>query len=453
MPGPKGALEPLRALFLWHRDFLSFLRELDEKYSGPEMSPVWFNMLGQRMCLIVHPVQIKKILSNYEDFTRNVTNLRAFRLALGRNVVTAPDDKWPAIRKRTAGYFTNNHLERYGDAVVEVLQKHAIPRLSKKAQRGETMELFEEMLDIGSLASFMSFLGDAIDEPPREVYMALNDVFCYVRVKTFSLLVPPRWIPTAANQELNRSLATLRGYLRPKLERERDKDSMMGDIIRTHTDSQGQVDADLVLEEIIANLLGGSETTIVLMTFAVYYLVQYPDAENKLRAEIDSVLGARAPTVKDLKSMPFLLQLIQETLRLRSPGYINYRYVTRDTELGGYPIPKGTWTFASQFITHQDPRVWSDPSVFRPERFAPDSPEAPANRRDEAPFFPFGGGIFFCLGKNFAVNEAALMVAMLYQHFSFTIPEGAAQFPDPGIDARLTLRPAKPIRVRVHPRA
>jgi cytochrome P450 len=153
--------------------------------------------------------------------------------------------------------------------------------------------------------------------------------------------------------------------------------------------------------------------------------------------------------VQDLKSLPYLLQTVQESLRLRSPGYINYRYVTRDAELGGYPIKKGSWTVASQYITHQDARVWRDPHAFRPERFAKDSPEAPNNRRREMPFFPFGGGIFFCIGKNYAINEAALMLVMLLQNFRFFAPDGGRSLSDPGIDARLTLRPGRPIQMRV----
>jgi len=453
MPGLKGRLASVQNLLAWRRDFLALLRDFDRRYSGPKMSPVYFDMIGQRMCLITDPRHIKQYFSNYEIFTRNVTNLHAFRVALGRNIVTAPDKEWPTVRKRTAGYFTNKNLERYGDAVVEVLERLAVPKLTKKAATGEPVELFEDMLEIGSIASFRSFLGQGSEDPPREVYLALNDLFCYVRAKTFSFLVLPRWVPTDENRALNRNRAILREYLRPRLTLDRDKDTMMGDIIRNYTDGQGRVDADRVLDETIANLLGGSETTIILMAFVIYYLVQYPEVAEKLRAEVDAVLGGRAPAVRDLKNMPYLLQIVQETLRLRSPGYVNYRYTLRDAELCGHAMPEGTWIFASQYITHQDPRVWNAPHIFRPERFAQDSPEAPWNRKDEIPFFPFGGGIFFCLGKNFAVNEAALLVAVLYQHFKFSIPGERARFPDPGIDARLTLRPGSPIRVAVHPRA
>ncbi len=449
MSGPTGRRSALRALHAVRTDLLSYLRALDREFSGPEMTPVPFSLLGQPMYLITHPEQIKEMLSNHQIFTRNVKHLRAFRVALGQNIITVPDHEWPAVRKRTASYFSNEHLEHYGDVVVEVLKKHAVPRLSEKARAGQTVDLFDEMLGIASLAVFISFLGGTVADYPREVYMALSDVFSYVRRNSFALLVLPRWVPTAENRELSRNLRVLRRYLKPRLALDRDRDTMMGDIIRTYTDAHGKMDAERVLDETIANLVGGSETTIVLMTYAVYYLVQNPRVEAKLCAEIERVLGTRAPSVQDLRTLPYLLHTIQETLRLRSPGYVNYRYVTADTELGGYPIPKGAWAVASQYITHQDPRVWEEPEAFRPERFARESPEAPSNRKNEMPFFPFGGGIFFCIGKNYAINEAALMVAMLLQHFRFSAPDGGRRFADPGIDARLTLRPGSPIRMRV----
>lgn len=449
LPGPSGLCASLHALHAMRTDLLGYLRELDATYSGPSMTPVAFNLLSQPMYLITDPVQIKEMLSNHQIFTRNVKNLRAFRVALGTNIITVPDHEWPTVRKRTAGYFTNDLLEHYGNVVVEVLEKHAIPRLTEKAQHGELVDLFEEMLAIASLAAFISFLGGKVEDHPQHVYAALSDVFSYVRRNSFSLVVLPRWVPTAENRALTRNLHVLRAYLRPRLDTDRDRETMMGDVIRTHTHADGTRDEQRILDEIIANLVGGSETTIVLMTYAMFYLVQTPEVESKLRAELDSVLGSRPPTVQDLRNLPYLMQTVQESLRLRSPGYINYRYVTRDAELGGYPIRKGSWTVASQYITHQDPRVWSEPQAFRPERFAKDSAEAPHNRRHENPFFPFGGGIFFCIGKNYALNEAALMLVMLLQHFRFRAPDGGRTLSDPGIDAQLTLRPGGPIFMRV----
>jgi pentalenene oxygenase len=224
---------------------------------------------------------------------------------------------------------------------------------------------------------------------------------------------------------------------------------MFGDIIRTHTDAMGTIDESKVLDETIANLVGGSETTIVLMAWALLYLVQEPRIAERMYEEIDCVLGRNRPTPGDLKRLPYLHYVVSETLRLRPPAYVSSRMVSQDTELGGYSIPKGAMLFFCQYLTHRDPGLWSEPERFIPERFAPDSLEAPSNRRTETVFFPFGGGALTCLGMNYAFYEAELMLLMLLQHFRFTPvqPENLSQV---GIDARLTLRPDRPVLLRAH---
>lgn len=449
-PGPRGLISSARAMAHLKRDLLSFLCALEAEHSGEEMRPVAFKVMGQPMALAVHPVQVKRVLTENDFFTRTVKYMNAFRAVLGYNIITVPNDEWKPVRKRTAKYFSKDLLAKYAAIVAEVMERHAIPHFGRKARAGESVELFEEMLDIASIAVFMSFLGDEAGQTPPEVYRALNNVFCYVRRNVFTMWLPPLWVPTAQNRELNRELSRIRSYLLAHLESDRDRPTMLGDIIRTHTGADGRLDVRKVLDEAIANLVGGSETTIILMAWALYYIIQHPEVEARLRAEIGAVLDGRAPTLDDLKRMPYMEQVISETLRLRSPAYVSSRVATCDTELGGYAVAKDTMVFVSQHITHRHPRVWRDPDTFRPERFAADSDEAPTNRRSEMPFFPFGAGAFYCVGMNYAVNEAEVMVAMLLQRFRFEAAEPGS-FAAVGLDARLTLRPDRPIRVRVRP--
>lgn len=453
MPGPSGLFGALRTVFGMHRSTYEYMFELNAKYANSSMTPVRFDAFGQGMVFVTDPRHIKRVVFEGETFTRNINleSMKSFKRALGRNIVNAPEHEYHALKKRTLKYFSGKALNMYGDVVVSVLQSHGIPRFSRMAETGDSCDLLLEMLEIASLAAFKSFLGDDC-EPPRSVYMALNDMFSYVRQFSFYPWLPPLWWPLEAHRNLKTNMEMVHNFLRPRIETDKSRETMMGDVIRANTDERGRVDAERVLQEVTALLVGASETTIVMMTFLMYYLSCTPDAEEKLLAEVDRVIGRRPPTVQDLKAMPYLLQAAHEALRLRSPAYLYARYTTKDTELGGYRIAKNNWVFACQYITHLDPRFWASPNEFRPERWAPESPEAPANRRDEMPFFPFGGGSFVCLGQTYAINEAALMAATVLQHFRLTVPTGLKCVPDPGIDARLTVRPAKPILLRVEAR-
>lgn len=451
-PGPDGILATIRATREFTGDFLSIMIQLAEKYAGPEMAPVAFNVMGQQMYLLTDPVQIHHMLFDNDRFTRTMKYMNAFKRVLGYNIITAPNSAWKPLRHRTVAYFAPKHLDFYGSVFVRVLHEYAIPTLTEKARRGEAVDLFSEVLDIASIAVFMSFLGDEIGDPPREVYQALNRLFCYIRSNMYTLFFPPLWVPTAQNRALNADLERLRSYLRPRITSDRDRATMLGDIIRANSDERGRPNVQRILDETISNLVGGSETTIVLMAWAMFYVAQHKDVQARLRREIDEVVGDRRPTNDDLKKMPYLRNVVSETLRLRSPAYMQTRTALKDTELGGYTIKKDAMIFASQYITHQDARFWKDPGEFRPERFNSDSAEAPANRKSQSVFFPFGGGAFYCVGMNYAFYEAELTLLSLLQHFEFDLHE-RTPVASVGHDARITLRPDRPIFLAIRERS
>lgn len=450
-PGPRSLTETLHATLRLNRGFLRFLCDLEAEYSGAEMAPVGFEIMGQKMYLVVHPTHIKRLLLDAACFTRTTKYMNAFKAVLGYNIISADTDEWRPLRKRTARFFGKAQLDFYGRVIVAALREHSVPVFAERARRGETVDVFEEMVDVASIAVFKSFLGPEIGEVPRPVYRALNEVFSYIRRNMFSMVQVPLWVPTADNRQLRAHLASVHEYLRPRLLEQRHRETVMGEVVRNHIDPRGRPDVRKIIEEMTSLLIGGSETTIVLMAWTLYYVLQHPEVAERLYREIDRVVGGAEATIEHLKKMPYLENVVSEVLRLRSPAYVISRMSLKDTTLGDYAIAGGAMLFASQYVTHRHPRVWRDPERFDPDRFAATSPEAPGNRREETPFFPFGGGAFYCVGMNFAVYEAELMLIVLLQRFRFAMAE-PGDLAAVGLDARLTLRPDRPIRLRVQPR-
>lgn len=450
-PGPRSLTETLSATLRLNRGFLRFLCELEAEYSGAEMAPVGFEIMGQKMYLVVHPAHIKRLLLDAANFTRTTKYMNAFKAVLGYNIITADMDEWRPLRKRTARFFGKAQLDHYGRVIVAALREHSVPVFAARARRGETVDVFEEMLDVASIAVFKSFLGPEIGEVPRPVYRSLNEIFSYIRRNMFSMVKLPLWVPTADNRQLREHLACVHEYLRPRLLEQRSRETVMGDVVRTHIGARGRPDVRKIIEEMTSILVGGSETTIILMAWTLYYVLRHPEVAERLHQEIDRVVGGAEVTIEHLKKMPYLENVVSEVLRLRSPAYVISRMSLKDTTLGGYAVAGGAMLFASQYITHRHPRVWQNPESFDPDRFAAASPEAPGNRREETPFFPFGGGAFYCVGMNFAVYEAELMLIVLLQSFRFAVAE-PENFAAVGFDARLTLRPDRPIRLKVEPR-
>src|SRR4051812_35753359 len=168
----------------------------------------------------------------------------------------------------------------------------------------------------------------------------------------------------------------------------------------------------------ITFLIAGHETTSGLLSFALYYLMKNPDALRRARAEVGQVLGnAAEPTFEQVTRLRYVRQVLDETLRLwpTAPAFTRYPY--EDTVLGGrYAIPPGTVITAFTPGVHRARSVWGDDAdAFNPDHVAAERLAAiPPNA-----YKPFGSGQRACIGRQFALQEAALVLGMLVQRFEF----------------------------------
>lgn len=154
--------------------------------------------------------------------------------------------------------------------------------------------------------------------------------------------------------------------------------------------------------------------------FAV--LMTQPEIQEKAQKQIDEVVGrSRMPTIDDRKNLPYIEAILRESMRRDTIVPLGLaRRCTEDTVFRGYIIPKDTVMIANLWAAHNDPKLWGDPEVFRPERWLDE--DGMILRKDVS--LPFGAGKRLCAGETFARNAMFLMLAGLLQHFSFHVPEG-----------------------------
>jgi cytochrome P450/NADPH-cytochrome P450 reductase len=170
--------------------------------------------------------------------------------------------------------------------------------------------------------------------------------------------------------------------------------------------------------QIITFLIAGHETTSGLLSFALYFLLKNPDVLQKAYAEVDRVLGADVntkPTYAQVHRLTYVQQILKEALRLwpTAPAFAVYPY--EDTTLGGkYQLAAGDAVQVLIPMLHRDPTVWGDDAeTFNPDRFSPERERAlPANA-----YKPFGNGQRACIGRQFALQEATLVLGMILQRF------------------------------------
>uniref|UniRef100_G3VNQ5 Cytochrome P450 family 4 subfamily F member 8 n=1 Tax=Sarcophilus harrisii TaxID=9305 RepID=G3VNQ5_SARHA len=176
------------------------------------------------------------------------------------------------------------------------------------------------------------------------------------------------------------------------------------------SDKDIQAEADTFMFE-------GYDTTASGISWVLYNLAQHQEHQDHCRQEIQELLRGRQPNeIKwdDLSQMPFLSMCIKESLRLYPPVVTVVRCCTKDIQLpDGHIIPKGISCLVNIFGTHHNPTVWTNPEVFNPYRFDSNN----SQKMSPLAFMPFSAGPRNCIGKNFAMAEMKVVLALTLLHF------------------------------------
>ena len=193
-------------------------------------------------------------------------------------------------------------------------------------------------------------------------------------------------------------------------------------------------------------LVAGHETTSGLLSFAIQFLLKHPEVVARAEEEVDRVLGTDTsilPSYQQVQGLTYITQILNETLRLYPTAPAFSRYPYEDALVGGYLLPKGSSITALTIMLHRDPKIWGDDAEeFNPDHFRP---ETRASMPPNA-YKPFGSGQRACIGRQFAMQEAVLVLGMLIQRFEFVdtfdyqlkIKESLTVKPD---GLKITLRP------------
>ena len=199
----------------------------------------------------------------------------------------------------------------------------------------------------------------------------------------------------------------------------------------------------------ITFLIAGHETTSGLLSFAIYFLLKHPEVMARAQAEAEAVLGTDTdimPSYPQVRKLGYVTQILEESLRLwpTAPGFTRYPF--EDTVIGGkYRLPKGAAVLVLTPMLHRDRAIWGpDAEEFNPDHFAPERMAAlPPNA-----YKPFGSGQRACIGRQFAMQEATLVLGMLLQRFDLIDHRGY----DLKVKETLTIKPDG-LRIKVQPRA
>jgi len=392
--------------------------------------------LNFRSFYINNPEYIEDVLVNNARKFHKGPVLQANKGVFGEGLLTSEGNFWLRQRRLAQPAFHRARIAAYAETMVSYTE-----RLLETWRDGEERDIHEEMLRV-TLQIVGKTLFDAdVARDAQEVGKSLELLLELSADFARDILIP-RWLPTPKNIRKARAIKKLDKIIYRIIEERRKSGRDTGDLLSmllAARDEDGSRMTDKQLrDESITLFLAGHETTANTLSWTWWLLAQNPAAEKKLHAELDSVLGGRAPTLEDVAKLKYAENVLTESLRLYPAAWGLARLAIEEHEIGGYRVPKGTGISIALWVMHRDPRWFEAPEEFRPERWE----DGLAKRLPRFAYFPFGGGPRQCIGNTFALMEATLVLATIAQRYRFRLVEGHPVVPL----ASITLRPRHGIR-------
>lgn len=198
--------------------------------------------------------------------------------------------------------------------------------------------------------------------------------------------------------------------------------------------NRGDIDRQSAIDELRSFVAAGQDTSATALGWTLAMLATHPAIQERVR---DEVLNAQSlDSMKALNALPYTTQVIREAMRLFPPVPVSSYRARRACSLGAWKIPAGTTIDICSYLMHRNPRLWPNPTVFDPDRFAPgrDVPQQS--------YFPFLFGPHSCIGMRLAMLELQLGTALIIRAFDVSAPDGP-----PRVNLRLSLHAE---RLRLH---
>lgn len=416
------------------------MKAVSREYGGV----VALRIATRRVWIVTDPAVIETVLvTRSRQFLKHFA-LRANPVVLGKGLLSSDGDFWLRQRRLAQPSFQKPQIAKYGSVFVD----HTA-RMLERWQPGESRDIVPEMMALTLGIASRTLFGADGDEYAERVRRALRVTQDQFVLRLSRLVQIPNWIPTPGNRQLMQAAhdldSIIYSFIRQRRESGEQRDDLLSRLLhaRDEVDQTGMTDKQL-RDECLTIFLAGQETTALALSWTWYLLGLNPDATDRVYAEVDSVLGGRAPTMDDVPHLHEVERVLLESMRLYPPAYLVGREAAMDLELAGYHCRRGTTILMPQAVVHRDPQWYEEPDKFRPDRWKNDFEK----HLPKCTYFPFGAGPRTCIGNTFAMAEMILVVAMIAQRFQFHLVPGQTitqrlQFtlrPIPGVMATMIAR-------------
>jgi cytochrome P450 len=393
----------------------------------------------------MHPRDIEYVLvTNSSNFTKSA-DYRALARVLGNGLLTNEGKSWHRQRGLIQPAFRRENIVSYAPVMTR-----AASRMLGSWDSGESRNVHEDMMAVTLEIVAQCLFGAEVTGLAERVGKAMQVVTDrFITEASQALLLPfdlPDFIAPARRRAVRELNKIINGMICERRASNQPRGDLLDMLLQVRDSEERPMSDAQLRDEVMTLFLAGHETTAIALSWTCFLLAENPQIETKLVEELRAVLRGREPTVEDLPHLRYTEMVLKESMRLYPAVWGIGRRAVSDCEIGGYRVPAGTNIFIFQSLTQRDPRFFSNPDIFDPERWREDPVRL--GKIPRFAYFPFGGGPRVCVGASFAMLESSLLLAMIQQRFQLRLVPGHPIQPI----ASVTLRPKQGIRVTVHRR-
>ncbi len=391
-----------------------------------------------------HPEYIREVLVVQNDNFIKERTVQRTKMLLGEGMITSEYAQHRAQRQVAQPAFHRQRIQEYGAAIVD---EAAQARDSWKdgEQRDIAIDMMHLTLKIVARTLFAADLQNEVLELADAINRIMGLYNFLVMLPAAEWLVHLRPPGLAAFVKARKRIDAVVYRMIDAHRRRGGGGGSLLDLMLGASFDEGPEAQQALRDQVITIFLAGYETVANALIWTWYLLSQNPDCERRCHEEVDSVLQGRLPTAEDVPRLRYVEMVMAESMRLYPPAWAMGRYARNDFQLGDYRLPARTTVLISQFVTHRDPRYFTDPLRFDPERFTAEA----KLKRAKFTYFPFGAGVRQCIGESFAWMEGVLVLAAFMQKWRLHLVPGQRVEPQPLI----TLRPKYGMRMQIEGRA
>jgi cytochrome P450 len=408
---------------LQHHTLAEYLA-LRSQFGDVVRLPLWPHPLY----LISHPDALQYVLRDNAHNYRKGMLFQPIATLQGQGLLTSEGALWRHQRLLAQPAFRQHRLTLFGTLMEEEAQA-VVHGWRQAARTGEPVNISAWMHRLTFRVVGRALLGltpETLDDLGQQLQAVGQQLFPHLAAPLRRTWLLPGWVPTPGRQRFRRAVAAYNTIAQRVITTRRQRlqhhhtaaaDWLALFITACDADTGEEMTEQQLRDEVITFIGAGVETTAQALSWTWYLLASYPEVADRVRAELQVVLGTRAPTLKDLPHLSYCRMVLDEALRLYPPAAILPRQANAADVLGGYTVPKNAVVLMSQYVTHRHPDFWPEPERFCPERFN----AAQVAARHRFAYLPFGEGPRVCIGKPFALMEMQLALATIAQTYSLQL--------------------------------